>query len=166
MHVCIDEDTHPLRLAAHLSVYSSRNVHRRSRLKPPGPKTRLVSQEPRRPRFSFFHLHNVKELTSDPLKGRRRWKQCFRILANRTLSPVARHQACPFRNVDQWERLALGVVNVAGCMRDTSACQHPCFKFWHINRRGRQKAGKTPGRRACPYVGTAKEWRNADAADW
>ena len=87
------------------------------------------SQEPRRPRFSFFHLHNFKELTSGPAAGRRRWKQCFRILANRTFSPVARQQVCPFRIVEQWEQQVLGVVNVAGCIRDVSVCQHPFFNF-------------------------------------
>ena len=31
---------------------------------------RISSQEPRRPRFSFFHLHNFKELTSLPSRAR------------------------------------------------------------------------------------------------
>jgi hypothetical protein len=30
---------------------------------------------------------------------------------------------------EQWERLALGVVNVAGCSRDVFVCQHPIFVF-------------------------------------
>ena len=32
-------------------------------------------------------------------------------------------------NAEQWERLALGVVNVAGCIRDVFVCQHPIFDF-------------------------------------
>src|SRR5690606_10550177 len=62
-------------------------------------------------------------------RRRRRWKLSFRILANRTLSPVARQQACPFRIAEQWERLALGVVSGADCIRDVSVCQHPIFNF-------------------------------------
>jgi len=30
---------------------------------------------------------------------------------------------------EQWEQQVLGVVNVAGCMRDISVCQHPVFSF-------------------------------------
>ena len=54
-------------------------------------------QEPRRPRFPFFHLHNVKELTSGPVAGRRRWKRCFLILRDKELIPVARQHLCPFK---------------------------------------------------------------------
>ncbi|MCW5723118.1 MAG: hypothetical protein KIS86_18455, partial [Devosia sp.] len=52
---------------------------------------------------------------------------------NMTCYPVARQIACPFRNADQWERLALGVVNVAGCIRDAFVCQHP-FSFFFLIR--------------------------------
>ena len=46
-----------------------------------------------------------------------------------TYLPVARQQVCPFRIVEQWEQLVLGVVNVAGCIRDVFVCQHPVFVF-------------------------------------
>jgi hypothetical protein len=32
-------------------------------------------------------------------------------------------------NAEQWERSSLDVVNVAGCIRGRSACQHPIFDF-------------------------------------
>ncbi len=104
-------------------------MHRRSRLKPLRICIRKVSQEPRRPRFSFFYLHNVKELTSGPGAGRRRWKQSFRILANRAFVRFPGTRPCPFRIADQWERVSLGVVSVAGFKPDISVCQHPIFNF-------------------------------------
>ncbi|HEY8577171.1 MAG TPA: hypothetical protein VIL88_12615, partial [Devosia sp.] len=39
--------------------------HRKS-LTSTGIASSFSSQEPRRPRFSFFYLHNVKELTKSP----------------------------------------------------------------------------------------------------
>jgi hypothetical protein len=48
---------------------------------------------------------------------------------NRFLCPVARHRLFLSGIVEQWERLALGVVNVAGCNRGVSACQHPLFEI-------------------------------------
>ena len=135
MHVCmIDENSHcPQQQPKSLreqSVFSLENVHpSKVFLTSTGIASSFSSQEPRRPRFSFFHLHNFKELTSGPAAGRRRWKQRFRILANRTFSPVARQQVCPFRIVEQWERSSLDVVNVAGCSRDVFVCQHPIFDF-------------------------------------
>jgi len=57
------------------------------------------------------------------------------------LSPVARQQACPFRIAEQWERLALGVVSGAGCIRDVSVCQHPIFNFRFAFRHRRRRPG-------------------------
>jgi hypothetical protein len=57
------------------------------------------SQEPRRPRFSFFYLHNVKELTSLPSRARTSSEADASIFLsrNRTSYPVARQIVCPFR---------------------------------------------------------------------
>jgi hypothetical protein len=94
------------------------------------PGSRTGPQEPRRPRFSFFHLHNFKELTPGATfvigVGGGHASECFRT---ETHHPVARHQGCPVRIAEQWERLALGVVSGAGCIRDVSVCQHPIFNF-------------------------------------
>ena len=88
------------------------------------------SQEPRRPRFSFFHLHNVKELTSKSCSA---GSTSVRATALKTgeQNPVRFPGArpCPVRNAEQWERNSLGVVSVAGCRPDISVCQHPIFNF-------------------------------------
>jgi hypothetical protein len=91
----------------------------------PSPRARLGSQEPRRPRFSFFHLHNVKELTSGPENRGDVMEAMLPNSGEQDLVPVARRPVCPFRIAERWERLALGVVNEAGCIRDPRACQHP-----------------------------------------
>lgn len=89
------------------------------------------SQEPRRPRFSFFHLHNFKELTSLPSRAR----TSLEALASTFFQGTEVSVRLPGRSsalseiVEQWERLALGVVNVAGCSRDVFVCQHPIFDF-------------------------------------
>lgn len=98
MHVCIDEDTH---LSLHPegcvigsvplgNVHPSKSIKTRPDLHPAG------SQEPRRPRFSFFHLHNVKELTSDPGFRATSWKRSFHISGNTRPLPVTRQHLCPF----------------------------------------------------------------------
>jgi hypothetical protein len=94
------------------------------------PGSRTGPQEPRRPRFSFFHLHNFKELTpgatfvggvgGSQASEFRSAKPSLRLPGSRpALSGIA----------EQWERLALGVVSGAGCIRDVSVCQHPIFNF-------------------------------------
>ena len=89
------------------------------------------SQEPRRPRFSFFYLHNFKELTSLPSRAR----TSLEALASTFFQGTGVSVRLPGRSsalseiVEQWERLALGVVNVAGCSRDVFVCQHPIFDF-------------------------------------
>ena len=92
------------------------------------------SQEPRRPRFSFFYLHNFKELTSLPSRARTSLEALastffqgtelfFRLPGSSSaLSEIA----------EQWERLALGVVNVAGYSRNVSVRQHPISSFVFI----------------------------------
>jgi hypothetical protein len=88
-------------------------------------------QEPRRPRFSFFQSSQCQR--ADPgcgFRRRRRWKRqlpnfertvtCFRLPGSTSALSVS---------ADQWEQLVLGVVNVAGCIRDIFVCQHPHFNF-------------------------------------
>ena len=87
-------------------------------------------QEPRRPRFPFFHLHNVKERTPGAsfeggvmeVSTSEFWRTepCFRFPGSRSALSISRQQ---------WERQALGVVNGAGCIRGIFACQHPIFTF-------------------------------------
>jgi hypothetical protein len=89
------------------------------------------SQEPRRPRFSFFYLHNFKELTSLPSRAR----TSLEALASEFFQEHDFLFRLPGRSsalseiVEQWERMSLGVVNVAGCIRDRLVCQHPIFVF-------------------------------------
>ena len=71
MHVCmIDENSHysqhQPKSARKYYAFSLENVHPSKvfRLILSCPRTK--PQEPRRPRFSFFYLHNVKELTIPP----------------------------------------------------------------------------------------------------
>ncbi|MHB1102659.1 MAG: hypothetical protein ACYC0C_07795 [Devosia sp.] len=94
----IDEDTH-LSLHPEGCVIGSvplGNVHPSKSIKTTPDLHPAGSQEPRRPRFSFFHLHNVKELTSDPGNGSTSWKLDFHILGNTRLLPVTRQHLCPF----------------------------------------------------------------------
>jgi hypothetical protein len=96
----IDEDTH-LSLHPEGCVIGSVPLRKRAPievdLEPHRICIRRVPQEPRRPRFSFFHLHNVKELTpGSSFEGDVGGSFRFRILANRTLSPVARQHRLPF----------------------------------------------------------------------
>ena len=84
------------------------------------------SQEPRRPRFSFFHLHNVKEQTPEPGGTRRRWKHRLPNFGNRRVLPVARQHLCPFLILAE-TAAPQGVPHQrwAGYMADLLRCQHP-----------------------------------------
>jgi hypothetical protein len=89
------------------------------------------SQEPRRPRFSFFNLHNVKELTHRRHRPIRRLEAGLPVFFQGTRSCVR----LPGRSsalsdcVDQWEQQVLASSTLAGCIRDDSVCQHPVFVF-------------------------------------
>ena len=91
-------------------------------------------QEPRRPRFSFFFLHNVNDLTSLPSPARTSFGSSASVFVQGKQSPVR----LPGRSsalseiAEQWERLALGVVNVAGYSRNVSVRQHPISSFVFI----------------------------------
>ena len=93
----------------------------------PRTNPRCRPQEPRRPRFSFFNLHNVKELTQCP-KGYSvgESKALVISLENRILLPVARQYLCPKRI-----RRSVGgagarrVVNEGGYMGGSFPRQHP-----------------------------------------
>jgi hypothetical protein len=69
------------------------------------------SQEPRRPRFSFFYLHNVKELTRKPrgfnvIEGSRLQNSC----TNKTIAGCPEASSSLPETPEQWERNSLGVV--------------------------------------------------------
>lgn len=98
-------------------------------------------QEPRRPRFSFFQSSQCQR--ADPVcdfRRRRRWRRSLRI--SRTVVCLRLPGSRPALAViaEQWERLALGVVSGAGCIRDVSVCQHPIFNF-RQNRNSKLKVG-------------------------
>jgi hypothetical protein len=107
-------------------VYLLENVHPSKSIKTKPDLHPAGSQEPRRPRFSFFHLHNVKELTSDPVAGATSWKRSFHISRDTRLLPVTRQHLCPF---------LISAVVAAPQSRSASAmavymaghfhCQHP-----------------------------------------
>ena len=137
MHVCmIDENSHcPQQQPKSLreqSVFSLENVHpSKVFLTSTGIASSFSSQEPRRPRFSFFHLHNFKELTSLPSRAR----TSLEALASAFFQGTELFFRLPGRssalseNAEQWERSSLDVVNVAGCSRDVFVCQHPISDF-------------------------------------
>jgi len=67
----IDENSHhsqtTTKVAARTICFLSENVHPSKVFSTStGVNPSFRSQEPRRPRFSFFYLHNVKELTIPP----------------------------------------------------------------------------------------------------
>jgi hypothetical protein len=124
----IDEDTHlslhpegcvigsvPLR-----NVHPSKSIKTTPDLHPAGP------QEPRRPRFSFFHLHNVKELTSGPRLGVDVLEAELPHFENTRLLPVTRQHLCPFLisaifAAPQSRSASAMAVYMAGLF----CCQHP-----------------------------------------
>jgi len=135
MHVCmIDENSH----CSQLTEVSENNLFSlrkrapiESLLTSTGIASSFSSQEPRRPRFSFFHLHNFKELTSLPSRAR----TSLEALASAFFQGTELFFRLPGRssafseNAEQWERSSLDVVNVAGCSRDVFVCQHPISDF-------------------------------------
>ena len=136
MHVCmIDENSHCSQHQPKLSENNLFSLRKRapieSLLTSTGIASSFSSQEPRRPRFSFFHLHNFKELTSLPSRAR----TSLEALASTFFQGTELFFRLPGRssalseNAEQWERSSLDVVNVAGCSRDRLACQHPIFNF-------------------------------------
>jgi hypothetical protein len=75
------------------------------------------SQEPRRPRFSFFHLHNVKELTIPPSPASIVIGSIRFHIPNRETNFTDRlpgRSSALSENAEQWEQQVLDVVNVAG----------------------------------------------------
>ena len=95
----------------------------------PGPRARLGSQEPRRPRFSFFHLHNVKELTIPPspasiVIG----SNASRILQEKTLLLVAQQISLPLRKiVNSGSETRSASSTWPGYTQHLIQCQHPIF---------------------------------------
>src|SRR5690606_32746148 len=79
-------------------------------------------------------LHNVKELTSLPSRARTSLEALASMFFQGTelIFRLPGRSAALSENVDQWERTSLGVVNVAGCIRDAFVCQHPIFVFLPI----------------------------------
>jgi len=132
----IDENSHCSQQATEVTArticFLLENVHpSKVFLTSTGIASSFSSQEPRRPRFSFFYLHNFKELTSLPSRAR----TSLEALASTFFQGTGVSVRLPGRSsalseiAEQWERLALGVVNVAGCSRDVFVCQHPIFDF-------------------------------------
>jgi hypothetical protein len=66
MHVCFDEDTHPVTTVPKDCVIGSMYLEKRT-VEVCMSDLTIEPQEPRRPRFPFFHLHNVKERTPGDL---------------------------------------------------------------------------------------------------
>ena len=62
---------------------------------PPDLTSSFRSQEPRRPRFSFFYLHNVNELTRQTPRHERTKAPQKIHSGNSSSSPVARQPPCP-----------------------------------------------------------------------
>lgn len=88
-------------------------------------------QEPRRPRFPFFHLHAVKEPTSCPSRARRRWKhQLPNSRREQDFISGCPAASLPFqKNADSGSESRSTSSALAGCSRGSLACQHPIFNF-------------------------------------
>ena len=94
------------------------------------PDLTIRPQEPRRPRFSFFQSSQCQR--ADPVcvsRRRRRWRQSLRISRTVVLLRLPGSRSALSVNAEQWERVSLGVVSVAGYSRGILACQHPIFNF-------------------------------------
>jgi hypothetical protein len=105
-------------------------VHRRSRfLTSADPKTGFSSQEPRRPRFSFFHLHNVKEQTPWPGWARRRWKRRFLILRTEVCFRLPGSLSALSEIVSSGGDWHPASLTLAGYKTGTFPCQHPILNF-------------------------------------
>ncbi|WP_284394549.1 hypothetical protein, partial [Devosia yakushimensis] len=73
--------------------------------------------EPRRPRFSFFILHNVKKQTQPPSRQQRHLEARLPYLLLGKTSSVFRlpgSQSALSENAEQWEQQVLDVVSVGG----------------------------------------------------
>ena len=66
---------------------------------------------------------------------------------------------------EQWERLALGVVSGAGCIRDVSVCQHPIFNFRQNRKPKPQNRKSVSVSRAPPSVVGASQRRSPQSRE-
>jgi hypothetical protein len=89
------------------------------------------SQEPRRPRFSFFYLHNVKELTFTP-----HWQNVGEAVASDLFKQNKLLSGCPAASLpcqkcaNQWEQLqVVRVVSAAVSKLVRPTCQPLFFDF-------------------------------------
>ncbi|WP_210338943.1 hypothetical protein, partial [Devosia sp. WQ 349K1] len=73
------------------------------------------SQEPRRPRFSFFNLHNVKELTHRLQTGHVILEAKLpEFLETKPSIRLPGRSSALSETAKQWEQQVLGVVSVRG----------------------------------------------------
>ncbi|WEK04684.1 MAG: hypothetical protein P0Y65_00005 [Candidatus Devosia phytovorans] len=89
------------------------------------------SQEPRRPRFSFFYLHNVKELTIPPSPASIVIESIALKIPSENMTLCAGYPAghpALSETAKQWEEQVLNVVSV-GFTQQRFRCQHPIFVF-------------------------------------
>jgi len=96
----------------------------------PGSLPAFGPQEPRRPRFSFFYLHAVKELTPQTLAGKTSSEAKLPNSENTRLLPVARQHPCPFKiepPISGSARSTQRRRQYRGYKTDITACQHPIF---------------------------------------
>ncbi|WEK04678.1 MAG: hypothetical protein P0Y65_21300 [Candidatus Devosia phytovorans] len=81
------------------------------------------SQEPRRPRFSFFYLHNVKELTIPPSPASIVIESIALKIPSENMTLCAGYPAghpALSETAKQWEEQVLNVVSVAAYLSDIS----------------------------------------------
>ena len=154
MHICmIDENSHHSQTTTKVAARTICFLIRKrapieSLSTSTGVNPSFRSQEPRRPRFSFFCLHNVNELTQPKLRHERTNAPQKKPAENRSSPPVARQPPCPVKkNANQWEPNKLASSTFSGYMKATNDCQHPFSETFanHSNRKARSilKATKT-----------------------
>jgi hypothetical protein len=90
---------------------------------------RTEPQEPRRPRFSFFYLHNVKKLTSNPRGPNVVGAIAPNPAENRSLHPVARRNIRPVRKPSTVGATGSASSTLAGYRQHTEVCQYPNSSF-------------------------------------
>lgn len=105
-------------------------MHPSKSVQPHRSKPRIGSQEPRRPRFSFFYssLCQRADLTPSPAGTSR--KHRFQILSGKPIFSGHPADRQPFQiALISGSTVALASSTLAGCSRDVFVCQHPVFRF-------------------------------------
>ena len=107
-------------------------THRKVLTTSAGIASSFSSQEPRRPRFSFFFSSQCQRAdpSPSPADTSMRTFPFSMFLQRNTILPRLPGRSSALSDcADQWECLALTSSTLAGSNRDICVCQHPFFVF-------------------------------------